>query len=100
MILRDLLMAVVWMTVNYLLARTSWRLAAALGPGRSFVDRLLDALVLGLSMIIAGAILLGTTGWLSGFNLLLLVSAFAAAGEWLTRRIVNAPPARLLSHHA
>ena len=88
MVLLDALMAVVWMTVTLLLCRTSWRLASALSSGHLFVDRLVDALVNGLSMVVAGAILLGMLGHLSGAPLLFVVASLAGTGELLTRRIL------------
>jgi hypothetical protein len=73
----DALMAVPWLAVNGLLIRASWSLASALDPRGSQADRMMHALVIGLSLIVAAAVVLGTIGWLSGLPLLSMVACTA-----------------------
>lgn len=77
-----------WLLVNLGIVMLAWRCGRVLFPRDRWDTRLLHAAVLYLANVIGLTTLLGSIGWLSGTNLLLLASIEIVIGVfWIRRRL-------------
>jgi len=90
-------MATIWLTVNGLLVSGSRRVARRIDPNACTIERALHALVIGISVLIAGGITCGVAGILSGPSLIAVVGTLAIIGHLVA---ASGTELRLLSRAA